>query len=116
MFRVILQHIINFFEIFMQFYLSLIVYFIISMCKLTSSNCYQTKETRTQMVGYLLGPKPLPLGEENPCVNSYYRDSIDEYQDMAVNTICLSKTKTSILHFSDHHLHYITESNTATVF
>lgn len=33
------------------------------------------------MFSYLLWPKPLPLGAENPCVNSSYRDSIDEYQD-----------------------------------
>jgi len=49
----------------------------VSFIKLLS----KTKDTRTQMFGFLPGPKPLPLGEENPCINSSYRDSIDEYQD-----------------------------------
>lgn len=33
------------------------------------------------MFGFLQGSKPLLLWEENPCVNSSYIDSIDEYED-----------------------------------
>ena len=39
------------------------------------------QETRTQYVGFLLGPKPLPIGEENPQKIILIEIPIDEYQD-----------------------------------
>jgi len=42
---------------------------------------WKQKRQEHKCFSFLSGPKPLPLGEENPCVNYSYRDSIDEYQD-----------------------------------
>jgi len=39
------------------------------------------QETRTQDVGFLPGPKPLPLGEENPHKILLIEIPIDEYKD-----------------------------------
>ena len=47
----------------------------------SSSNSYQNKETRTQDVDTLPGPKLLPLGEENPHKIFLIEIPIDECQD-----------------------------------
>jgi len=47
----------------------------------SSSNSYQNKETRTQDIGIFSGPKPLPLGEENPHKIILIDIPIDKYQD-----------------------------------
>lgn len=63
-------------EVFYNFLLILIfTYYYQSVYYLVHQIATQKKETRTQDVGILLGPKPLPLREENPHKNSSYRDS-----------------------------------------
>jgi hypothetical protein len=67
--------------VFNFFFLAQSSLIIIRVCLLSSSNSYQNKETRTQDVGFLPGPKPLPLGEENPHKILLIEIPIDEYQD-----------------------------------
>jgi len=67
------------------------VYFIKLLSKL--------KDTKTQIFFLLLGPKPLPLGEENPCKIILIDISLTNAKTMTLDTIYLSMTKTSILFF-----------------
>jgi len=53
-------------EVFFHFSYSNLHLLLLECIFVTSSNSYQNKETRTQDVGILPKPKPLPPGEENP--------------------------------------------------
>jgi len=80
--NVILLSMITICEVFFNFSSYSNLHLLLLECVfISSSNIYQNKETRTQYVGILPGPKPLPLGEENPHKILLIEIPIDEYQD-----------------------------------
>lgn len=64
----------------------------VSFSKLLSKQ----KRQEHKVFGFLLGPKPLPLGEENPCKILLMEIPFTNTKTMTLDTFCLSKTKTSI--------------------